>query len=61
MRHGAFSSGMSRLLRTKIWARRSWRLKCAVSAASDVARVCQVQRGPLSDFEAGFVRRAFMA
>ena len=32
-KHGAFSSGMSRWLTTKIWARQSWRLKYAESAA----------------------------
>ena len=47
----AFSSGMSRWWTTKIWARRSWRLKCAESVASDIA----------SDFEAGLARRALMA
>lgn len=42
-RHGAWSSGMSRWLTTKIWARRSWRLKYGESAASDIARVCRVR------------------
>jgi hypothetical protein len=60
-RHGALRSGMSRLLTTKIWARRSWRLKYAASVASDIARVCPVPCGPFSDFAAGFARRAFMA
>jgi len=42
-RHGAFSSGMSRLLMTRIWARQSLRLKCAESMASDIATVCLMQ------------------
>jgi hypothetical protein len=36
-------------------------MKYAADAAWDIARVCLVQWGPLSDFAAGFARRAFMA
>ena len=41
-RHGALSCEMSRLLTTRIGAIRSWKLKYAESAASDIARVCPV-------------------
>jgi hypothetical protein len=42
MRHGAFSSEMSRSLTTSLRARRFSKSKCAENGDSDIARVCPV-------------------